>query len=138
MTITTTSVRMYDNTGSTVPEITSRPEGFGRLPVTLSLQVVIQARRGDGVARVCLENIAAMDGSLMVFEIHKLGTKGFLWTKAFWVVQLYSASDASGPLKKRGCVWGKTCVSAIHEAHIDVKYGFMSIADFEMASRVPA
>ena len=45
MTITTTSVRMYDNTGSTVPEITSRPEGFGRLRVTLSLQVVIQARR---------------------------------------------------------------------------------------------
>ena len=94
--------------------------------------------RQQGIARVGLENLAAGDGSLMVFEIHKLGKRGFLWTKAFWVVQLYSAVDPDGPLDRRGCVWGKTCVSAIHEAHIDVKHGFLSVADFEMASCVPA
>ena len=95
-------------------------------------------RRQQGIAMVCLENLAAADGSLMVFEIHKLGKRGLLRTKAFWVVQLYSAVDPDAPLKRRGCVWGKTCVSAIHEAHIDVKHGFLSVADFEMASAVPA
>ena len=96
------------------------------------------AERRQGVARVCLENLAAADGSLMVFEIHKLGKKGFLRTKVFWVVQLYSTRDAEDTLERRGCVWGKTCVSAIHEAHVDVKHGFISIADFAMATSASA
>ena len=94
-------------------------------------------RSQEGVATVCLENLAAADGSLMVFEIHKLGKRGLLRNKAFWVVQLYSAVGPDGPFEGRGCVWGKTCVSAIFDAHLDVKHGFLSIADFEMASRVP-
>ena len=97
--------------------------------------------RQHGMARVCLENLAAADRSLMclmVFEIHKLGKRGLLRTKAFWVVQLYSSVDPGGPLERRGCLWGKTCVSVIHEVHIDVKHGFLSVADFEMASGVPA
>ena len=93
--------------------------------------------RRRGVARVCLENLATADGSLMVFEIHKLGRKRFLRTRAFWVVQLYSTRDAEGTLERRGCVWGRTCVGAIHEAHLDVKHGFLSIADFGLASSVP-
>ena len=74
----------------------------------------------------------------MVFEIHKLGKRGLVRTKTFWVVQLYSAIGPDGPLDRRGCVWGRTCVSAIFDAHLDVKHGFLSVADFEMASGVPA
>ena len=96
------------------------------------------SRCRDGVATVRLENLAAADGSLMVFEMHKLGRRGLLRTRSFWVVQLYSAVGPDGPLAMRGCVWGKTCASAILDAHRDVRHGFLSIADFEMASGVPA
>ena len=95
------------------------------------------ARTEEGVATVSLENLAAGDGSLMVFEIHKLGKRGLVRNKAFWVVQLYSAIGPDEHLDRRGCVWGKTCVSAIFDAHVDVKHGFLSVADFEMASGVP-
>ena len=44
MSITTTAVVLYDNTSPLVPESTGEAGGFGHLPVTLSLQVVIQAR----------------------------------------------------------------------------------------------
>ena len=43
MIITTTAVGLYDNTSPPVPESTGEAGGFGHLPVTLSLQVVIQA-----------------------------------------------------------------------------------------------
>lgn len=43
MIITTTAVVLYDNTSPLVPESTGEAGGFGHLPVTLSLQVVIQA-----------------------------------------------------------------------------------------------
>ena len=46
MIITTTAVGLYDNTSPPVPESTGEAGGFGHLPVTLSLQVVIQARGG--------------------------------------------------------------------------------------------
>ena len=92
------------------------------------------SRRTQGVATVVLDNLAAADGSLMVFEVHKLGRRRFFRVRPFWVVQLYSSPDASGPFEKHGCVWGKMCVSAIHEAHLDVKHGFLSIANFQMAS----
>ena len=95
-------------------------------------------RTHEGVATVSLENLAAGDGSLMVFEIHKLGKRGLVHTRSFWVVQLYSAVGPDGPLARRGCVWGKTSVSAILDAHRDVRHGFLSVADFEMASGVPA
>ena len=130
------------------------PDGIQRLPISdFDLSAITHdvekwqthgkfasydiTRRREGVAKIFLENLAAEDGSLMIFEIHKLGRKGLFRMKAFWVVQLYSALDTNGSLERHGCVWGKMCVSAIHQAHLDVKYGFMSIADFEMASQGP-
>ena len=44
MNITTTAIVLYDNTSPPVPESTGEAGGFGHLPVTLSLQVEIQAR----------------------------------------------------------------------------------------------
>ena len=43
MNITTTAIVLYDNTSPPVPESTGEAGGFGHLPVTLSLQVEIQA-----------------------------------------------------------------------------------------------
>ena len=52
MNITTTAIVLYDNSSPPVPESTGEAGGFGHLPVTLSLQVEIQARR----------SVMAMDG----------------------------------------------------------------------------
>lgn len=87
----------------------------------------------SGVAVLALENIAAGDGSIMIFEIHKVSKKGFLRRKTGWIVQLYSKSASDSEPTKHGCVSASTLVGAIHQAHLDVKHGFMSIADFNLS-----
>ena len=84
--------------------------------------------KASGISVIALENIAAGDGSTMVFEIHKVTKKGFLWRKIGWIIQLYSMPSPNDDPMKQGCVWACTLTGAIHEAHLDVKHGFMSIA----------
>ena len=95
------------------------------------------SQRHQGLAWICLENLAAADGSIMVFEIHKLGSKRLFRTKAFWVIQLFSALYLDGPVERHGCVLGKMLVSAIQAAHNDVGHGFVSVMDLTMATRGP-
>lgn len=91
--------------------------------------------KASGVAVLALENIAAGDGSIMIFEIHKVSKKGFLRKKTGWIVQLYSKLAPESEPTKHGCVSASTLVGAIKQAHLDVKYGFMSIADFDLSVR---
>lgn len=88
--------------------------------------------KASGVAVLALENIAAGDGSTMIFEIHKVSKKGFFGSKTGWIVQLYSKSNPSSEPTRHGCVRASTLVGAIHQAHLDVKHGFMSVADFDL------
>ncbi|WP_299606100.1 hypothetical protein [uncultured Tateyamaria sp.] len=89
--------------------------------------------KASGVVVLALENIAAGDGSIMIFEIHKVSRKGLLRRKTGWIVQLYSKSAPKSEPTRHGCVSGSTLVGAIHQAHLDVKHGFMSVADFDLS-----
>ncbi len=80
-----------------------------------------------------LENVFAAGPKFVTYEIHKLGRKGFLGTKTFWIIQLYSADDSNSSFERRGCSVGKMLVSALTAAQKDVKYNFMSIVDFQLA-----
>ena len=91
------------------------------------------SNKASGVAVLALENIVADDGSIMIFEIHKVSKKGFLRRKIGWIVQLYSKSSPDDDPIKHGCVSASTLVGAIQQAHLDVKHGFLSIADFHLS-----
>ena len=75
------------------------------------------------------------DGSLVVFEVHKLTRPGWFGEKAWWVVQLWSKSPDGDGDEKRGCVSGKIQAVALTEAETDLRFNFMSICDFELASQ---
>jgi hypothetical protein len=73
------------------------------------------------------------DGSVALFEIHKIAHKGWFGRKAYWVVQLYSQLP-SGDVVKMGCVSEKVLAYAISSAEHDLKDGFISICDFGQAA----
>jgi hypothetical protein len=91
------------------------------------------SRQQEGVVTIGFQNPVTRDG-LVVFEIHKVAHRGWLKEKAHWVVQLYSRTPTSDGLERKGCVAGKMLVYAIHAAEVDLKHGFLSICDFELAA----
>jgi hypothetical protein len=86
-----------------------------------------------GIVSIVFENPVKGDGSLVVFEVHKLTRPGWIGEKAWWVVQLWSRSTNGDD--KRGCVCGKMQAVALTEAETDLRFNFMSICDFELASQ---
>jgi hypothetical protein len=91
--------------------------------------------KAGGVVSIMMRNPMTRDGSLVGFEVHKLARPGWFGDKAWWVVQLYSKSAESETVEKRGCVTGKTQAHALTEAETDLRFNFMSICDFELASQ---
>ncbi|MGY2938847.1 hypothetical protein ACVWZ6_008449 [Bradyrhizobium sp. GM6.1] len=91
------------------------------------------SEKASGVVRIALDNPIAQDGSIAIFEIHKVARSGWLGKKAGWVVQLFSQSPGSNE-NKHGCVGEKTLAFAISEAEMDLRHGFLSVADIELAA----
>jgi hypothetical protein len=92
------------------------------------------ARKVAGVVSIVLEDPMKRDGSLAVFEVHKLARPTWFGNRAWWVVQLWSQSVQSRMAEKRGCVTGKTQARALVEAETDLRCNFISRCDFELAS----
>lgn len=86
-----------------------------------------------GVVRLITDNWLRSDGPRVLFEIHKLGKRGFLRVNAKWVIQLYSIERPYETLTKRGCSMGSYQMAAIHNAMRDVQQNFLSILDLEFA-----
>ena len=61
-----------------------------------------------GVVRIVFENPITRDGSLVVFDVHKVAKPGWFGDKAHWVVQLFSKEPGADTPTKHGCVRGKT------------------------------
>lgn len=91
-------------------------------------------QRDRGIVAIAFENPVHRDGSTVLFEIHKLARKGWLREKAHWVVQIYSQNAGESDFAKHGCSFGSTQVVAISDAEQDVRYGFTSVLDFELAA----
>ncbi len=91
------------------------------------------SRRDSGNIIMTLENVFSTIPEIVIFDIHKMGRKGFLGTKTFWVIQLCSATGLEGPFEKHGCSAAKSLAGALTKAQKDVKFGFMSIVDFQLA-----
>lgn len=89
--------------------------------------------KSNGVVRILFLNPVLRDGSIVIFEVHKIARPGWLREKAWWVVQLWSQAPNELP-QKRGCVSDKTQAHALHEAELDLQFNFMSICDFELAA----
>ena len=92
-------------------------------------------RKAEGIVYITFANPVARDGSSVMFEVHKLAGPGWFGERAHWVVQLWSKAHESVPAEKRGCVTGKMQGLALTEAEIDLQHNFLSICDFELASR---
>ncbi|WP_420336254.1 hypothetical protein [Roseibium sp.] len=92
----------------------------------------IEHRRG-GLATLSLENIFLFDGSITIYEIHKIGRKGFLGKKSRWVIQLNSVYPYSRELVQHGCITGTMLAITINDAQKDVRHGFLSILDLDSA-----
>lgn len=88
----------------------------------------------SGVVGIAFENPAKRDGTLVIFEIHKVAKPGWFSRKAHWVVQLYSQDGGPSSRTKRGCEAASMQAYAISSAEKDLYHGFMSIADFELAA----
>lgn len=87
-----------------------------------------------GVVRVAFENPVSRDGSIVIFDVHKLSRRKFAFRRVHWIVQLCSR-DSSGVFKQHGCVAAPTQANALHKAEVDLKHGFLSVKDFSMASK---
>ena len=90
-------------------------------------------RREEGMVSMTLENVFSSDPAFIRYEIHKLGKKGLLGTKKFWIIQLLSGTSSDGPFEKHGCVSAKTLAGAITAAQKDVEWGLRSLVDFDLA-----
>jgi hypothetical protein len=87
-----------------------------------------------GVVGIALENPIRRDGTIVIFEIHKLAKPGLFGRKAHWVVQLYSQDGGPSSRIKRGCVAASMQAYAISSAEKDLYHGFVSVADFDLAA----
>jgi len=92
-------------------------------------------QRTAGIVTIVLENPMTRDGSIAAFEIHKLARPGWFGEKAWWVIQLCSKSPGASQFERRGCVSAKTQAYALSEAEVDLRFNFISICDFELASQ---
>jgi hypothetical protein len=73
------------------------------------------------VVSIVLENPMAGDGSLALFEVHKLARPTWFGQRALWVVQLWSQPPGSKAAETRGCVTGKTQAHALTEAETHLR-----------------
>jgi hypothetical protein len=94
------------------------------------------AEKAAGIVRIVFENPTTPDGSLIVFDVHKVARPGWLvGDKAHWVVQLSSKQPGTKIIEQHGCVTGKTQAHALSAAEIDLKHGFLSVANFELSAQ---
>ncbi|MPZ37243.1 MAG: hypothetical protein GEU95_04140 [Rhizobiales bacterium] len=89
--------------------------------------------KAAGVVRIVLENPVSRDGSLVVFDVHKVGRRGWFRDKANWVVQLASKQPGTD-LQQHGCVSGTMQAFALSAAEVDLKHGFLSKATFDLCA----
>jgi hypothetical protein len=78
-------------------------------------------QKAAGVISILLENPTTRDGSLVVFEVHKLARATWFGQRALWVVQLWSQPPGGKTAEKRGCVTGKMQVHALTEAEAHLR-----------------
>ncbi|MGK7058055.1 hypothetical protein AB4853_16460 [Bradyrhizobium sp. 1050_B9_N1_2] len=90
--------------------------------------------REKGIVRIAFTNPETRDGTLVIFEIHKISRPGWIGRKAHWVIQMLSR-DVAGRIERRGCVAASNQATVISKAEADVHHGFISAADFDLASR---
>ena len=90
-------------------------------------------KKAAGVVSILFENPTTRDGSLVVFEVHKLAGRGWFGVRARWVVQLRSRRAESATAEKQGCVAGRMLTHALTEAENDALLGFRSTRNFESA-----
>jgi hypothetical protein len=92
-------------------------------------------QKAAGVVSILFENPTTRDGSLVVFEVHKLARRGWFGVRARWVVQLRSRRAGSATAEEQGCIAGRMLTHALTEAENDVLLGFRSTRNFELASK---
>jgi hypothetical protein len=90
-------------------------------------------KKAAGVVSILFENPTTRDGSLVVFEVHKLAGRGWFGVRARWVVQLRSRRAEGATTEKQGCVAGRMLTHALTEAENDALLGFRSTRNFESA-----
>jgi hypothetical protein len=86
-----------------------------------------------GIVRLVFEH-PTRDGSLVVFDIHKLARSGWFGDKTHWVVQLWSKQPGADAPQQHGCVAGKTQADALSAAEVDMKHGFRSVTSFAVSA----
>jgi hypothetical protein len=78
-------------------------------------------QKAAGVVSIVLENLMMRNGSLALFEVHKLARPTWFGQRALWVVQLWSQPRGGKAAEKRGCVTGKMQVHALTEAEAHLR-----------------
>ena len=78
-------------------------------------------QKAAGVVSIALENPMTRDGSLALFEVHKLARPAWFGERAMWVVQLWSQPAGSKAVETRGWVTGKTQAHALTEAEAHLR-----------------
>ena len=91
------------------------------------------SKKSEGLAMLALENLVTGDGSVAYFEIHKLQKRHQFGFKTRWIIQLHSSDEVGGKLEQHGCVSGITLIGTMIEAQLDLKHGFRSGRDYELA-----
>jgi hypothetical protein len=86
-------------------------------------------QKREGIVRIAFANPYQPDGSIVIFEVHKLAQRTFFREQTYWVVQLFSQAPEESVIK-RGCVAADTLDDAISNAESD---GFVSVTIFEDA-----
>ena len=89
-------------------------------------------QKREGIVRIAFANPYQRDGSIVIFELHKLAQHTFFREQAYWVVQLFSQAPEESVIK-RGCVAADTLEDAISNAESDLHHGFVSVTNFEDA-----
>jgi len=78
-------------------------------------------QKAAGVVGIALENPMTRDGSLALFEVHKLARPGWFGERAMWVVRLSSQPLGSEVGETQGWVTGKTQARALMRAEIHMR-----------------
>ena len=88
-------------------------------------------KREEGIVSIITQNPINMDGTLLIYEIHKVGKEKLIGKEVIWIIRLLTQEDQYSEKIEQAYCYGGRQVQAIVEADLQVQNNFPSILTWD-------
>ena len=88
-------------------------------------------KREEGIVSIITQNPINMDGTLLIYEIHKVGKQKLIGKEVIWIIRLLTQEDQNSEKIEQAYCYGGRQVQAIVEADHQVQNNFPSILTWD-------